>query len=159
MIIRDGPPAVNEPCQHGILDQRRRSSRYHDIKVGPSPRNPKHTGKITGGARIQKGTLSPHLLRAAFLRFRPSAQVVGTEHQFPTPCQPHNTSTDRHGRSARSTGRDHPSYLPHRTTGHPYRGMSVSVRLDGARTLVGHVCRVGGRHTAPHVRAWRCVGA
>ena len=28
---------------------------------------------------------------------------------------------------------------PHRTTGHPFRGMSVSVRLNGARTRVGHV--------------------
>ena len=126
MIIRDGPPAVNEPCQHGILDHRRRSSRYHDIKVGPSPRNPKHTGKITGGARIQKGTLSPHLLRAAFLRFRPSAQTAGTEHQFPTLCQPHNRPTPTPN-------------LPHRTTGHPYRGMSVSVRLHGALTRAGHV--------------------
>jgi len=33
-------------------------------------------------------------------------------------------------------------YLHGRTTGHPFRGMSVSVRLDGARRMVGHVCRI-----------------
>ena len=32
-----------------------------------------------------------------------------------------------------------PNSLPHRTTRHPFRGMSVSVRLDGALTWVGHV--------------------
>ena len=32
-----------------------------------------------------------------------------------------------------------PSLFPHRTTGHPFRGMSVSVRLDGALTWIGHV--------------------
>ena len=33
--------------------------------------------------------------------------------------------------------------LPHRTTGHPYRGLSVSVPPDGAPTRGGHVRGVG----------------
>ena len=48
------------------------------------------------------------------------------------------------GQGAAST---HPTAnLPHRTTGHPHRGMSVSVRLDGALHR-------------PCARARRCVGA
>ena len=46
---------------------------------------------------------------------------------------------------------------PHRTTGHPHRGMSVSVRLHGALTRVGRIRWMGW---APHrPRARRCVGA
>lgn len=54
----------------------------------------------------------------------------------PSECHVHPLSY-RQGHHAAST---HPTAeLPHRTTGHPYRGMSVSVRLDGALARVGHV--------------------
>ena len=50
-----------------------------------------------------------------------------------------------------------PPNLPHGTTGHPYRGMSVSVRLDGALTRVGRVRWMGceGPHR-PRARASLC---